>query len=446
MRIALLSPKGPLYRHRGGIFKRSLRYAPLTLTHLAALVPDDLNAEVTIFDEGIEDIPEDLDVDLVGMTVITGCAKRAYALAAPLRERGIPVVLGGPHVTLAPEDAAPHGDTLVVGYAEQTWPKLLRDFANNDLAERYDQGPRLDLSGLPVPRLDLVRKGSYSTLHTYEATRGCIHDCDFCVVPAAWGRTPIQRPVEDVVEEIRVRGSRRLIFLDLNLIADRSYAARLFEALIPLNVGWFGLSTTLLTRDTDLLSLAARSGCSGVLIGLESISEAALTESRKPFNNPENYHDLVRALHDHNIALMGTFVFGLDDDTPTVFENTAKFAIDACVDLPRYAIVTPFPGTALYHRLESEDRILTRDWDLYDGQHVVFQPKGMTVEQLQAGHEAAWKKTYSWAAITKRLCGSRTRPFVAIASNLGYRFYAQHLDTHYNCDWFPGQGIQRKTA
>jgi len=142
---------------------------------------------------------------------------------------------------------------------------------------------------------------------------------------------------------------------------------------------------------------------------------------------------------------MGTFVFGLDDDSPAVFDATADFAIDACVDLPRYAIVTPFPGTALYHRLESEDRILTHDWDLYDGQHVVFQPKGMTVEELQAGHEAAWKKTYSWAAIAKRLGGSRTRPGVAIASNLGYRFYANHLDTHYNCDWFPS-GMERRSA
>src|SRR6185436_10702882 len=163
MKLVLLSPKGPLYRHRGGIFKKNLRYAPLTLTTLAALVPPELDAEVRLFDEGIEDVDPDLPgaLDLVGMTVITGSAPRAYELAARFRSRGIPVVLGGPHVTLIPEDAQPHADAIVVGYAEDTWPQLLRDFAAGRMQPRYDQAPRVDLSGRPFPRRDLVRKGSY---------------------------------------------------------------------------------------------------------------------------------------------------------------------------------------------------------------------------------------------------------------------------------------------
>ena len=274
MKIALISPKGPLYRHRGGIFRRSLRYAPLTLTTLASLVPDELHPEFTLVDEGIDDVDLDLEADLIGMTVITGTAPRAYELAAHFRSRGIPVVLGGPHVTLVPDDAQPHADSIVVGYAEDTWPELLRDFAAGRLRPRYVQEPGLSLAGRPFPRRDLLPGRRFLTNNVFEATRGCIHNCDFCVVPAAWGRKPYQKPVEEVVADIRQYGARKLIFVDLNLIADRAYAARLFEALIPLEVQWYGLATVLLADDLPLLRLAARSGCRGLLMGLESISPA----------------------------------------------------------------------------------------------------------------------------------------------------------------------------
>ena len=190
MKIALISPKGPLYRHRGGIFRRSLRYAPLTLTTLASLVPADLDAEVTLIDEGIDDVDLDLKADVIGMTVITGTAPRAYELADHFRARGIPVVLGGPHVTLVPDDAEPHADSVVVGYAEDTWPELLRDLAAGRLQPRYTQEPELTLAGRPFPRRDLLPARRFLTTNVFEATRGCIHNCDFCVVPAAWGRKP----------------------------------------------------------------------------------------------------------------------------------------------------------------------------------------------------------------------------------------------------------------
>src|ERR1041385_8850202 len=215
LRIALISPKGPLYRHRGGIWKKSLRYQPLTLTTLAALVPAELPVELRLIDEGIADVPANLDADLVGLTVITGTAMRAYALADEFRRRGIAVVLGGPHVTLIPDDARPHADAIVTGYAEDTWPQLLHDFAAGELRPRYDQAPGLDLAGRPFPRRELLPKENYLTNNVFEATRGCIHNCDFCVVPAAWGRRPFQKPVEQVVAEIQQHGARNLIFVDL---------------------------------------------------------------------------------------------------------------------------------------------------------------------------------------------------------------------------------------
>ena len=441
LRITLISPKGDLYRHRGGIWKRSLRYMPLTLPTLAALVPPELDAEVVCLDEGIAEVDaETLDANLVGMTVITGTATRAYELSAKLRRRGIPVVLGGPHVTLAPDDAQPHADSIVVGYAEEEWPRLLRDFVSGGLQPdamqaRYTQSPKLDLAGTPLPDRSVLPRRRYLTDHVFEATRGCVHDCDFCVVPSAWGRKPLQKPVDEVIADLRRMKSRKAIFVDLNLIADRQYARQLFRALIPLKIQWYGLATTLLVRDLELLDLAAESGCRGLLMGLESISPQNLRRSKKGFNEPENYVELVAELHERNIALQGCFVFGLDDDGEDVFLDTARLAVEARIDLPRFAVVTPFPGTALYRRLESEGRILTRDWSLYDGQHMVFQPKKLSPREVEQGTEAAWKHAYSWGGIARRLRSTGAPFWTAISTNLGYRFYAYNLRRFYTCDW-----------
>jgi radical SAM superfamily enzyme YgiQ (UPF0313 family) len=438
-KIALVSPKGPLYRHRGGIWKKSLRYQPLTLTTLAALVPPEIPVDLQLFDEGIADVPLDLDADLVGLTVITGTAMRAYELVDHFRQRGITVVLGGPHVTLIPDDAQPHADAIVIGYAEDSWPQLLRDFANGELKSRYDQSPGLDLADRPFARRELLPSNRYLTNNVFEATRGCVHSCDFCVVPAAWGRKPFQKPVEDVVADIRQHGARKLIFVDLNLIADRGYALKLFKALIPLKLQWYGLATVLLTDDLELLELAARSGCKGLLMGLESISPQNLRESRKGFNSPEKFVRVVERLHEHGIALQGCFVFGLDHDEPDVFLKTAEFAVQAKIDLPRFAIVTPFPNTALYKRLLAGGRILTKNWELYDGQHVVFRPAKLTVQELQQGVEIAWKHAYSFRSIARRIRHSPAPWPVKLGTNLGYRFYANNLSRFYNCDWIIGR-------
>ncbi|HEX8968520.1 MAG TPA: radical SAM protein [Chloroflexota bacterium] len=438
-RICLVSPRGPLYRHRTGIWKKSLRYAPLTLTTLASLIPPELDAEVRLVDEGIHDIDPELDADLVGISAITGTAPRSYELADHFRRRGLPVVLGGVHPTLMPDEAARHADAVVVGYAEQSWPELLHDWLGDRLRDRYVQQPGLSLANLPPPRRDLLPAGEYTTMHTFEATRGCVHACEFCVVPTAWGR-PRQKPIGDVVADIRDTRARRLIFLDLNLIADVEYARGLFSALIPLKLSWGGLATTAIASDPDLLDLAARSGCRALLLGFESLSASSLVETRKAFNLRQDYHEVVRALHARNIAIMGCFVFGFDHDTRETFEATVDFVLEANIDLPRYAILTPFPGTALHQRLAGAGRILTDDWSLYDGQHVVFQPVGMAPLQLLQGTEAAWKRTYSFRSIARRLAGSRTLLPVALAANLGYRFYAYNLHKFYNCDWSMGLG------
>jgi radical SAM superfamily enzyme YgiQ (UPF0313 family) len=438
IKLALLSPKGPLYRHKGGIFKKTLRAAPLTLTTLAALVPSELNFNVSLYDEGVEEIPENLNADIVAMTVITGSAMRAYELAAKYRNEGRTVILGGPHVTLMPDEAAEHADAVVLGYAEESWPQLLRDFHSKSLKKVYRMADDFSLEkeqNLVIPRRDLLKKRSYSTIHTFEATRGCVHKCDFCVVPSAWGRNPYQKTIGHVIDDIRQSKAKRLIFYDLNLIANRGYARELFEALIPLKVQWFGLATTLI--DENLSELMSRSGCRGLLIGFESLSENVLSTSQKKFNRPGQYIELVQRLQSQGILINGTFVFGNDADTKESFAQVKDFVLDAGIELPRFSILTPFPGTPLFNNLESSDRILTRDWSLYDGQHVVFEPLRMSRQDLIDGHEKIWKEVYSYKSIFKRnsrqmLARLRSIPLI-LGANIGYRFYANNLSKFYNC-------------
>ena len=435
MKVVLISPKGPLYRHKGGIFRKSLRYQPLTLTTLAALIPAELEAEIQLIDEGIQDIPHGLDADLIGMTVITGTAPRAYELSKHFRQQGIPVVLGGPHVTLMPEEAMRHADAVCVGYAEASWPQLLRDFGRGAMQRAYYQDPGLSLENLPFPRRELFNERLFLTQAVFEATRSCGHDCEFCVAPAAWGRKQYQKPIDWVIEDIRRVGSKKILFVDLNLVSDTAYAKALFRALVPLQVKWYGLSTVLIAHDPELMELMARSGCKGLLLGLETVSEESLKDAKKCFNASVGYKKLIGELHQLGIAIQGCFVFGLDHDSPDVFDATVQFAVDAGVDLPRFAVLTPFPGTPIHHRLQLEGRILTRNWELYDGQHVVFQPRNMTVKELHNGHERAWKQVYRWSTMAKRLKQARNFSPLAISANLGYRFYAYNLDRFYNCDW-----------
>ncbi len=435
MKVVLISPKGPLYRKSGGIFRKSIRYQPLTLTTLAALAPPELGIEFQLFDEGTGDVPLDVEADLVGLTVLTGSSARAYELSAHFRARGIKTVLGGPHVTLMPQEAQQHADAICAGYAEESWPQLLRDHARGQLKPRYNQGAEFKLTNLPFARRDLFDGRNYLTQAVFEATRACAHDCEFCVAPAAWGRKQFQKPVDHVAEDIRRVGKKKIIFIDLNLISDRAYARQLFEALVPLKVKWFGLSTSLIGRDPGLMELMARSGCSGLLIGFETVNAMNLGTINKKFNDPTLYRQLVDDLHRLKIGVQGCFVFGGDEDRDDVFARTAEFVIETGIDLPRFALLTPFPGTPLHHRLEREGRILTRDWQLYDGQHVVFQPRHMSAERLLQGHLEAWRRVYSYSSIARRLAKARVDLPLAVTANLGYRFYAYHLDTHYTCDW-----------
>ncbi len=425
MRILLLLPDGRIHRIRTGRRWRSLREAPLTLTSLAALVPSELGAEIHIVDESIDPVPTAEGFDLVGISVLTGTAARAYDLADRFRASGATVVLGGVHVSLLPEEAAAYADAIVTGFAERTWPRLLRDFAAGRLERRYNDSG-VQLADLPRPRRDLQRASGYMMPNTVFATRGCKGACDFCSVPAA-GFGWQTRPVAEVVDEIAALPGRRFAFSDVSLTEDRAYACRLFTALKPLGKRWGGLATTRIGDDPELLDLMAESGCRYLLIGFESFSTTGLAAIRKGFNDPGSYSRLMAMMHDRGIVVQGCFVFGFDSDGPEVFESTVAMVDELRIDIPRYAIYTPYPGTRAYERLAAEGRLLHRHWPHYDTQHVVFRPAQMSPDELDEGFRWAYRRTFGLRSMVSRTVAGGWWFPVTLVGNLAYRRFIARL-------------------
>ena len=428
MNILLVNPHDATYRHGRSAFKRSVNYYALTLPTLAALVPERLGASVRIVDEGVEELTGLEDADLVGITAITTSAPRAYVLADLARKLGKTVVLGGPHPTLLPDEAQPHADSIVLGFAEQSWPRLLDDWVAGRLQPRYSQGDEaVDLAAVPIARRDLLRLDRYLSVPVLQASRGCPNECSFCAIPAVWGRGFHHRPIPSVIEEIRSLRARTILFLDPSLAEDPPYARALMEALIPLRIRWAGLTTIKLALDPAMLDLAERSGCLGLLVGFETLAEESLRALRKRFSQAASYEKAIQAMHDRGLRVLGTFVFGLDEDDESVFERTAEFIDRTRIDLVRYSVFTPFPGTPVFRQLEQEGRILTRDWGQYNTERVVFRPKRMAPERLEEGLREAWARTFSPRSILHRSRLFKAHWAYTLAANLGFRFYARRV-------------------
>lgn len=404
----------------------SFREAPLTLTTLAALIPNHINADVTVIDESVEKIPFHEKFDLVAISCLTGTATRAYQIAWHFKANGAITVLGGIHVSLLPNEALQHADAIVSGYGEHAWPMLLEDFVKSKLKRHYHGHP-VSLENYPLPDLTHQKKYGYMNPNVVFATRGCKSTCDFCSVPAA-GMKWDTRPVGEVINQIRKIKSKRFAFNDVSLLEDREYALELFTALKPLKKQWGGLCTSRIADDDQMLSLMAESGCIFLLIGLESISKSTLKTMHKGFNKPEHYRTLTEKLHAHKIILMGCFIFGSDDDSLSIFQDTVDMVNDLRIDVPRYAIYTPFPGTEAFDKLQKENRLLHTRWEHYDTQHVVFRPKNMTPEQLDEGFRKAYQQTYSLKSILRRTTALKSRFPVSFMGNLAYRIYLRRLE------------------
>jgi radical SAM superfamily enzyme YgiQ (UPF0313 family) len=433
MRIALVLSTNRSYRDAVDRGKAYSSYAPTTLIQLASLVPPELHAEVRTYDLVRDRLPETLDADLVGISTITCGASEAYRIADRERRRGAVVVLGGSHPTALPAEALGHADAVVAGFAERTWPRLVRDFAAGSLQRLYrDFGNPFER---PLPFADhrLLRGRGYFFTRTLEASRGCANRCAFCATQPH-GRE-WTRPAGEVLDEAETLG-RSVLFLDSNHAGSSGRQDGLWEGLRERGIRWYGAATVAFAGDRAAVARAASHGCRGLLVGFESISDDSLAAADKQFNRGRDYAAVVRLLHDHGIMLLGCFVFGLDGDDASVFDRTVELVQRAGVDLVHHAIATPLPGTRWHAQLRASGRLLTDDWELYDTEHVVFRPLGMTVEQLYEGHLRAWRETYRVSRLLQRAAASGFRP-TSLAGTLGFRRLATTFDRSH-CRAVPG--------
>jgi len=380
---------------------RKAFFPPLNICILAALTPEDV--EVALTDENNDVIDYEEKVNLVAITSMTCTAPRMYEIADNFRSRGISVVLGGTHVTALPEEALQHADAIVLGEAEELWPKLIEDFKNKRLQKIYRNSVRPDLSHLPLPRRDLLKPKGYYYKNTVQTSRGCPYNCSFCSVTNFFGGSYRFRPIEDVVKEIDALDGPNVIgFTDDNIMATPPRAKKLFKEIEPLKIIWGGQASINLAENEELLEAASMSGCKGLFIGFESISPKALSEAAKPINKPEKYLKAIERIHSYEISILGSFVFGFDSDEQEVFKNTVDFAKEAKLELAQFSVLTPFPGTALYSKLKAEGRILHHDWSKYYQGDACFQPANMSPEELKKRQKWAWDTFYRNFSILRR--------------------------------------------
>jgi radical SAM superfamily enzyme YgiQ (UPF0313 family) len=417
MRVHLITAESPESRQlRWG---RLIQFPQLTMPLIAALTPPEHSVSHT--DEIVEPVQFDVASDIVGITAPTPSALHAYRLAREFRQRGVAVVIGGPHVTALPEEAARHADAVVVGEAEDTWPRVLDDSRHAKLETVYVSTRRAPLAGMPSPRWDLIKGRRYGKSVTI-ATRGCPHRCDYCSIPLLYGPGTMRyRPVDEVAREVATSPTRAVVLWDDNLGANQNYAKELFRALAPLKKWWTSQCTANAARDEEFVELAARSGCKALFLGLESVSQESLEAANKGHNRVDNYCRLIANLHRHGIAVHLGIMFGFDQDDPGIFRRTADFLDDACVDVATISMVVPMPGTPTFRRFHAEGRILTTDWSKYDGKkHCVFEPALMSPSQLEAGTEWVARRFYAPGSIARRLAGSRAGIWWNLPRNVGY--------------------------
>jgi radical SAM superfamily enzyme YgiQ (UPF0313 family) len=400
MKIMLIAP-AVVEENRRGMQGRVFQLPPLALARVAAATPEYI--DVRIVDEAIEPINYNSNADLVGITALTRFAPHAYEIADRFRENGVKVVMGGMHPSALPKEAIKHCDSVVIGEAEGIWTRLINDFEKGRMEKFYRNNGFVDLSSICPPRHDLYKKERYLFTHFIQTTRGCPFNCGFCSVTKFFGRTYRTRPVGAVIREIRNMRTKFVGFSDDNIFGNRIYARKLFSALRYEGVVWLSQASLNITDDPQLLHLAARSGCKGLFVGLESADCESLTQMNKGFLKPQKFKEAIRRLHDEGIGVLGAFVLGNDNEDPSIFKRTLDFAKKIKVDLAQFAILTPYPGTSIYNRLIKEKRIFNFDWTKYDAGNAVYRPLKMTAERLKEEVDRLWRDFYRLDEVLMRV-------------------------------------------
>lgn len=376
----------------------------LTLPYLAGLAGDGWASRIQI--DSLNPATGDEPADLVCISVLTQRSPRAYQIADAFRARGVPVVLGGVHVTLNADEAAVHADALVIGEAEDVFGQVLLDAAAGRLQPVYRCEQLHSLKDLASPRFDLITNNRYFTLlRPVQTTRGCPHRCDFCTVRSVYGASYRHRPVEQVVQDIRrIRStSRYVFFVDDNLAADVGYTTELFEALIPLRISWSAQMNLGFAQNQPLLKLAARSGFQMAVCGIENVNPENLASvGKQSVNRPERYHEWIRRFRKAGVIILAGMILGFDTDNADSIAANLHFMRTEKIPMISLYLLTPFPGTPLFARLEEQERLLTKNWSLYDSYTCVFRPKNLSPETLTDLYWQAARKITTVPAILRR--------------------------------------------
>ena len=422
MHIKLIAPRMSL-RPMDSEFKRRMSPSIALLT-VAALTP--AGHDVTIEDENVEPLHLDDRPNLVGITVNVDTSARAYEIAAAYRRAGVPVVLGGIHVSANPEEALQHADMVCVGEAEGVWEQILGDVQQGRFRRRYQNARPADLAMTPAPRWELLDRSKYLYTNIVCASRGCPFRCDFCYNSADYVHPGHRRrPVGNVVREIEALGTKHVMFIDDNLIGDIAWARDLVRAIAPLGLKWNAAVSTTIGQHLDLLDEMVQSGCQSLFIGFETVNQESVRSVHKRQNHVAGYDRLIGELHARGIMVNASLVFGFDHDGPDVFRQTLAWLVRNKVETMTAHILTPYPGTVLFRRLEEQGRILDYDWSHYNTSRVVFRPRLLTPEQLRRGYMWIYRQFYSLRNIIRRLPDTpRQRP-AYLLFNLGYRKYGK---------------------
>ena len=447
MKLLLITAEDPLTLVARA--RELIRFPQLTMPLLAALTPEHWTIEHV--DEIVERVDTRQHFDLVGITAATPGAPHAYELADAFRANGTQVVIGGPHATLLPNEVAKHADIVVVGEAELVWSRVLQDVERET---RYKPGTHIideqtqanvqvlengvriyrcptpaTLAHLPRPRRDLIHNGGWNkwwaTKSPTIATRGCIHQCDYCTIPLIYPQSNRMRfrPIDQVVAEVAASPDKGIVFWDDNIGANLNYAKELFRSFAPLKKWWTSQTTMASIRDDEFLRLAAESGCKALFVGLESVSQNSLNGTHKGHNRVNEYKQLLKRFHSFGIALQAGIIFGFDEEDKDIFARTVEVMGDMGLDNATISLMVPYPGTPAFTKLSAQNRIIDFDWRHYNGKtHVVYRPKKMSPDELMAGYEWAKMQFYSPSHIAKRLAQSRTGLWWNIPRNLGYMF------------------------
>ena len=422
MNIALVAPRMSL-RPMDSEFKR--RMAPsLALLTVAALTPPEHT--VRLEDDNVRPVRCDGPADLVGITVNVDTSARAYAIADAFRSRGVPVVLGGIHASANPDEALRHADAVCIGEAEGVWPAIVADAERRQLRRTYRNASPADGNLTPLPRWDLLDPAHYLITNMVYATRGCPFRCDFCYNSADYvHHSHRPRPIPAVIDEIRKLETRQVMFVDDNLLGDPEWTRAFVGALKPLGLAWHAAVSANILQHPDLLDGMREAGCKSLFIGFESINEGSLRRARKRQNKTGDYDRLIAGIHARGMMVNASLVFGFDQDGPDVFDRTTSWLIDNRVETMTAHILTPYPGTQRYASLLKEGRITDFDWSHYNTSTVVFQPRGMSADELRDGYLRAYDRFYSLASIWRRLPGNPGSRLPYLLFNLGYRKFGK---------------------